>query len=70
MYHESTLLVEHRPEAISLQALEENWSCDKILDMANAIKQKLIATNLWKQSIEKDNFQALLATKKGNEIYS
>ena len=55
-------------ENISLPALTDNWSCDKILDQANVIKQKLIAANLWKQQDAAQDIQALLASKHGTKL--
>ena len=55
-------------ENISLPALTDNWSCNKILDQANIIKQKLIATNLWRQQDLAQDFQALLASKHGSKL--
>jgi len=55
-------------ENITLPALTDNWSCDKILNQANFIKQKLVATNLWKQQDTAQDFQALLASKHGSKL--
>ena len=55
-------------ENISLPALTDNWSCNKILDQTNVIKQKLIATNLWRQQDAAQDFQALLASKHGSKL--
>ena len=55
-------------ENISLPALTNNWSCDRILDQANVIKQKLIAANLWKHQDTAQDFQALLASKHSTKL--
>jgi len=55
-------------ENISLSALTDNWSCNRILDQANVIKQKLITTNLWKHQDMAQDFQALLASKHGSKL--
>ena len=55
-------------ENISLPALTDNWSCDRILNQANVVKQKLITANLWKQQDVAQVLQALLASKHGTKL--